>query len=288
MDEFLTTDEVTQVIKNAHCFECAFTTDLKEKQYVLNFDETKTLSSFSDMTFSEMCDEFGFGSALCILLFGTTEKYQDSIKNIKCIETMSGMEISKALKVSDEVFASTYYVALSDVPNIKSQMKNALSNNESFVFVRFDVFDYYADYTEGVFIENNSGVHTDYDDSVLLFQTKYYENLDILRMETSNGYATNVYDVEMEEIDTSSGATVPKPIRPAGIGNGYGGLDLEKFFKDLMRTISIIFVVIVVLVIFIYFAPVIVPVIKAILAFFKKISVAIGNGIKRLTNRRKQ
>ena len=56
----------------------------------------------------------------------------------------------------------------------------------------------------------------------------------------------------------------------------------------LMETLSIILVVIVVLVVVIYFAPVIVPVIKAMFVFFKKLFVGIGNGIKRLTNRRKQ
>ena len=157
------------------------------------------------------------------------------------------------------------------------------------MFVRFDVFDYYCESAFGVSIDEDAlywHKQSEFDNQVVVFQTKYYKNLDILRLETSNGYTAKLYDVEMEEIDTpGGGVTGSKPLPDLGKNDGF---DWKKFFKDLMETLSIIFVVIVVLVVFIYFAPVIVPVIKAILAFFKKIFVAIRNGIKRLTNRRKQ
>ena len=157
------------------------------------------------------------------------------------------------------------------------------------MLVRFDVFDYYCESAFGVSINEDAlywHKDTDFDNQVVVFQTKYYKNLDILRLETSNGYTTKLYDVEMDEISTpGGGVTGSKPLPGPGKNDG---IDWRKIFDDLMKTLSIIFVVIVILVIFIYFAPVIVPVIKAIFAFFKKMFVAIGSGIKRLTNRRKQ
>ena len=202
----------------------------------------------TDFSFKNLFDSgLGFFKSLWISWFGTQEDYADSVLDIKCIETLSDVDIRLALLLDDKTFSDTYFVALSDVPTVKEKMKQSLDSNESFVFFRFDVFDYYAEYIESLEPGYNmSTVHNKLDNQVFVFQTKYYEDIDILELETTDGYTSKLYKVTMDPFDTAGGGvTAPKPIEPKPVGQVF-----DDFYAKLKIVLAVVCVIALTVVVF--------------------------------------
>lgn len=201
-DMFVSTEDVTNMIgANKHLVG-----DFQNEHLVLNFCDTLTLSSFKDMSFDDQVEKFGFWNAFWYKICGTTQSIQDSIKNIECILTVKPSEIKTAIKLDDQAFSDKYYVSIKDVPEVKEKMQTALNNDQAFVFIRYDVFDYYSAYANGLNISD--------DDHVVLSQTKYYEDLSVISLELSNSYDSKIYAVSCEPITVAPGLTFPDPIDP--------------------------------------------------------------------------
>lgn len=255
----------------------SFESPLETKHYVLSFEDSKTLSSFRDMTFSEMIDNLGFWHALWFNLTGTTQKIQDSVANINCIDTLYPADLALALALEDEALSSKYYVQLSEISGLRSAMQKSLDNNECFVFLRFDVFDYYAssDLTVNWGFYHELLGKMDFNDTCIntfLCQTKYYEDIDILSIGLSNSFDTKIYEVKMEPIDYVSPPTVPDPIDPDQILDPLNPDFYDAISESFAWTSIIISIVIIIVLIIIFHEPVFAFInflVKGIKKFFK-------------------
>jgi len=128
-------------------------------------------------------------------------------------------------------------------------MNDCLSTNQSFVMVRYDVFDAYSDY---VAIQTEDGMYGT-EESAFLYQTKYYKGLDVLSLETSNLFTKKLYDVVMDDFDTvGGGATSPNPIKPKPVKDWINELPS---FSEIMKAILGIIMVVGLVVVIIAYVP---------------------------------
>ncbi len=242
-EEVITSEEFLNAIEE----KGMFVEDLKHGHYILHDYDTFELKNIYEMSFDQMVDEFNIFNAFWFNLTGTTQTFEDGAEDIPAISTISGSQLISALKMDDASFSKNFYVALSDVPSVKLQMQNALDNNEAFVFLRYDVYDYYA-----ADLHKNGGTVKD----TFLFQGKYYDNFDIVAIALSNHFDTKAYSVSADSIDIAPAVTSPDPVDTDQIldpgnsdfynpnnWNGEWWLEFQDWFKNVSLIISIILVI---------------------------------------------
>ena len=257
INDLYSTYELNQIINNIGTNN-VIKDSFENNQFILNFDETKSLESFNKDSLAELFHNFGYYFALKMRILGTKNEYMTSINEIEAIKTLSYAEMNYALLMSDDEFSSKYFVSLADVAKIKKQIEYALSNNETFVFARFDVFDYFSDYMFGGVVTDDIvkkcelvGLNT------ICFQTKYYKDLDVLRIETGNKFSTKLYKVDMDEINTSGGGvTAPEFHSPNTIEGALTDKNSLLYqFIQIVKICAILMVVVPFLAIIIYISP---------------------------------
>lgn len=195
-EEVITSEEMLSAIKEKQSFDG----ELEYTHFVLHDYNTFDLKNVLDMSYEKMVEEFGFLRAFFLYNFGTKQTYMDSVNDIEAIRTVSGINLLTAINLDNDEFSNTYYVALSDVPTVKAQMQQAYDNNEAFVFLRFDVYDYYA---------ADCYLNGDKLDNTFIFQGKYYENFDVINIELSNAFDKKVMAVKAESIDIATAVLSP-------------------------------------------------------------------------------
>jgi len=233
MQEVFSSDETLQLIKN----DLHLQTELDYSHFVLNFYDEMTISSFKDKPFIELPEQLGLLNGIFFKIFGTTQVI-DETKSFDAIELLYPGEIAAALNLDDSMFSSTYGVNINDVPSIKDSMKAAASKGEAFVLVRFDVFDYYADYCD---VEGFSG--DAYEDQSFFSLTKYYQNIDVLNLSATNNIDTKIYTVSCEPFDFVPGVTVPDPLDPDKIlkpSNPDFWGDKNPWWDSIMSVVSLV------------------------------------------------
>ena len=182
------------------------------------FDFTKgdsfDLLSRDSLTLGELISDIGLISGIWSYIFGFSDSVDASIKDINAFDTLRGERLKSALALSPEAFCDTYYVAMSDYGDIYNKMSACYENDETFVFLRFDVFDYYA--ADVDFIRDDKYFYKfDYPEgNVFCFQTKLYSDFEVLEFELCNQYDSKIYNVSMQPISFVSGITTPDPFDP--------------------------------------------------------------------------
>ncbi len=184
--------------------------NLQYFEKIIKFNDDYTLEGYHELSFKEQWERVGFFAAIGMQL-GLLDNSIDAGMTFKGIDTLRGNELVEACSLSDEVFSDTYAVHLLDVPQVKEKMLWCSENNQAFVFLRFDIFDYY--YSEAKYYYSDFLLRVDSIDisgQQYVFQTKYYKDVDILQLQTSNFLGNKkVYDVKMEPI-TVVGAVTPE------------------------------------------------------------------------------
>lgn len=226
----LTSEETLDLIKN----DLHLVSDLEYNLFTLNFDEKKTISSFKDMSFEQMEKEFGWLNAVYFKIMGTKQYIEDT-KSFNAIKTLLPLEIYYILNnYTYEEFSSKFAVDINDVENVMAEMEAAMQNNEAFVFVRFDIFDYYAEFCR---LRPNYSISDSF-----YAQTKYYKDIDILALSLSNKVDTTVYSVDCEKSDFSPGSTVPDPIDKDKLNSIFNGdLPEGELADKIKQIVSFIF-----------------------------------------------
>ena len=176
-------------------------------QFKLTDKEVLNLLSVKELSVDEFYVDHSLLETLFVKWFDYSDKIQDSVKNIKVFQTLEGEKITEALGLTKDEFISTYYVSSDKYDDICNRMKYAYENNEVFVLIRFDTYDYFADYAHEV---NKLGAYEPEDD-IFLFIDKYYEDFEFFQFELTNSYDSKVYDVDMSPISFVAGITTPDP-----------------------------------------------------------------------------
>lgn len=238
MDTVVSSEEFLADIKSA---EKPFAEMGKYVPFDLDRKESFELVSNKDWTFDKLASETSFFTAIGAIIFGYNEEIEDSIKNIKVFETLSGEGLEYCISylesATDEQkisFCKNYFTNMKDIPDVLAAMKKARDNNDVFIFLRFDVYDYYCDFV---------------DENTFVFQEKYYENFDILEIELANQYDSKLYLTRMIPINFVADITSPStdPIVPGIDINWpdwrwpkFEGPDFSGFFTVMMIIAGVI------------------------------------------------
>ena len=248
----------------------------KETEKFVEFDIYKDavfdMFSIKDSSFSELMQNYDLFDSLLILVGWYDNDLDNSISNINAFEVLdsrinpdtNNSYLYDAIHLEKTEFLSKYLVAESDYDNVIKKMEYALDNNESFVLLRFDKYDYYVNYaSEDLWLDN---------DDTLIFQDKYYSDFELLELELKNQYNSVVYRLDMEPISFIADITMDDSIKFEdsiiedflnNIGSRLFGNGDNKFdWKDSVKRILGLILILVLAVVVTKF--VLVPIIKAI------------------------
>ena len=97
-----------------------------------------------------MQKDLGWFNGFLAYKFGFEENaLDDTVKDIQGIITIlpgeSEGQIDYVLEMSDSDICNTYLIDESDIADFCLELGLAKANNEAFVILRFDVYDYYAE-----------------------------------------------------------------------------------------------------------------------------------------------
>ena len=181
-----------------------FADEGKYNLFHLTKDDSFELISANEWTFSDIYANRGFWDALYAVMFKDFPVLSDSIKDIEVFCTLSGDTLHEKIVSFESVkteeakkaLCDEFFVDIDDFNDVLKSMKDAYENNRVFVLFRFDVYDYYGEFQKD-------------SDETFLFQEKYYEGFDILKIELENSYDSRVYDVRMAPISFVGGITRP-------------------------------------------------------------------------------
>ncbi len=193
----------------------AFSEYHKDEPFELSRNEVKNLLSVKELSVDDFYKDHSLWDTLMLKWFDYSESIQDSVKNIKVFQTFEGAQIRNALAMSKEDFVSQYYVSASDYSDICKRMQYALDNDEVFLLIRFDTYDYFAAHPNDVSKYGAyQGSAGEYEKDVVLFIDKYYSDFEVLEMELKNSYDSKVYNIKMTPISFIAGVTVPDVFNP--------------------------------------------------------------------------
>ena len=185
-------------------FGIAFEDEFKLEEFSFSKDDVQNLISKHEMSLGDLRNQTNFWNYLAYRLGIYSMQGSESERNISVFNTLYAADIENALKLSKEDFLNEYYVASADYENICEKMQKALDNNEVFVLLRFDVYDYYS--APLYYVNPISYIEVP---TAFAFQDKVYKDFELLEIELKNQYNSKVYDVEMEPISFMSSITVP-------------------------------------------------------------------------------
>ena len=193
--------------------------EVEHTDFEFTKEDSFDLLSRDSMTLGELINNIGLFEGLWSYWFGFTDSVDESIYDIKAFDTLSGDELRYALSsMSKEEFCDTYYVAESDYAAIYDRMRNCEANNETFIFLRIDVFDYYAKDVDFILDKKDWWGYSqfyDTDKNVFCYKTKIYSGFEVLELELCNQYDSKIYNVSMQPISFVSGVTTPDPYDPS-------------------------------------------------------------------------
>jgi len=196
------------VVENAVSFKTqvenngAFSGKNNHVEFELKKDKFFELLSVRDASFGATVDSVGLWNAI-LLEIGFKEFNENVIESISDISAFVVLDsrinpdtnnsyLYDAIHLDKSTFLSTYLVAESNYDEIISKMQYALDNKESFVLIRYDVYDYYCDYASDELFTIR--------DDLQMFGTRYYDGFQLTEMELKNIYNYKVYQIEMTPI----------------------------------------------------------------------------------------